>query len=324
MYLALTGKPLKFANAHEELTAEYVLQRFREVWVVTEIRPYLAIDEEALRARMVGMDTFTVLSAAMLFQNVSRRDISSRMATALTGPGTTASMSPKAELLVNGEANPQAHLLLRFNPLLGIGTHPFAAFGQHYISVEPGRLFQREIAKLVVEGGRAEPRTDLFDFRKLGDLLHGFHHARLGAEPTGDPGQYAQMLDEIFDENVAALALFEEHHAKSPRPGPKYDYEAGELTRYGRLVHDDRGEPQIETSFALLHYEKALHEFDALKRATAARDLERMYGHGVYCVVAVAACLEAVANRLAFDASGKHSAASESGTALGRINVRTG
>lgn len=68
---------------------------------------------------------------------------------------------------------------------------------------------------------KPEPRTDLFDFRKLGDLLHGFHHARL---------------------------------------------------------------------------------------------------HGVYCVVAVTACLEAVANRLAFDASGKHSAASESGTALGRIN----
>lgn len=107
-----------------------------------------------------------------------------------------------------------------------------------------------------------------------------------------------------------------------PSPG-KASFEwqpAATFSHYSSLVPTSPRVAPTAWAFALLHYEKALHEFDALKRATTARDLERMYVHGVYCVAAVAACLEAVANRLAFDASGKHSAASESGTALGRIN----
>jgi hypothetical protein len=88
-----------------------------------------------------------------------------------------------------------------------------------------------------------------------------------------------------------------EHHHRSLAPyTPRYDYEAPVLTRYGRLVHDQTGKPQIEIVYALLHYETALREFDALKKAANGNDVSQAFSHGVYCVVSTAACLEAIAN----------------------------
>ena len=273
MYLTLSGYPLEFLDPLEELAAEYVLQKCREVWVVTATRPYLAIDDDMLRAKMLGLSSFVQFSSATLFQNISAQDLKTRLASSLIGPGLTASLSSKSGILVEGEANPQAYVLQRWNPLLALGTHPFAAMGTHYIAAEPDRLFRREIGEFVaIEGeGRSEPRSEIQDFRKLADLVHRFHRARLGHSPSGNQALYAEMLDAIFVENEAALNAVARHHATAPREGPVYDYKASQLTRYGRLVHDDRGKPLIETSFALLHYEKALHEFDSLKLATTAR-----------------------------------------------------
>lgn len=321
-YLSLEGSPLRFSNQHEELLAEHVLQRYREVWAITSAPPYLAIDEAVLRARMASIKSFVAFSAAYLFQNLNGRDLSTRWLAALTGPGTVASSSPTADTFVEGEANPQAHHLLRGNGLLQIGTHPFAALATHYLAVESGKIFQRKIGELVIvdEGKRSQPRCNDFNFDVLGRLTQQFHVARFGTNSICDCAVYAEILDDIFEQNLAALSFAGSHHAAAPSTGPKYDYSPSELTRYGRLVHTIEGEPQIETSFALLHYEKALYELESLKRASAAQDLDRQYIHGVYCVVAIASCLEAVANRLIFEADGQHPMGSQSGDALGRIN----
>jgi hypothetical protein len=42
--------------------------------------------------------------------------------------------------------------------------------------------------------------------------------------------------------------------------------------------------------------------------------------HGVYCVVAIAACLESIANFLMFHLKDRHEKGVESGSAIGRIN----
>lgn len=298
------------------------MQRYREVWVISSAPPYLAVDEAVLRARMASINSFVVFSAAYLFQNLSGRDLSTRWLAALIGPGTVASPSPTADTFVEGEANPQAHRLFRVNEILQIGTHPFAALATHYLAVEPGRIFQRKVGelKIVDEGKRSQPRCDDFNFDELGRLTQRFHDARFSPISIDDRAFYAEMLDDIFEQNLAALSFAEAHHATAPSAGPKYNYSPSELTRYGRLVHTAKGEPQIETSFALLHYEKALYELDSLKRAFAAQNPERRYMHGVYCVVAIASCLEAVANRLTFEADGQHPTGSQSGDALGRIN----
>lgn len=320
MYLSTSGNELKFENMLEELQAEFVLQRYREVWVITDARPYLAIDEAALRKRMRSLDSFVVLSEGTLWQNITREDLRDRMLYALLGPGTVAAPSPEGAIYVEGEANPQAKSLVRLNGVLHLGTHPFAAMGIRYLAIEAGRIFQREIGEHVgIEGThRGEPRSEVFDFRRLADLVNTFHELRLGAAPYCDLSLCADLLDQIFAENERSLAAFAAYHESAPRTGPVFNYPATKLTRYGRLVHDARGEPHVETSFALLHYEKALHEFDALKKTIATNEPERSFMHGVYCVVAIAACIEAVANRLMFDADGKHPKGE--GSALGKIN----
>ncbi|MES2784730.1 MAG: hypothetical protein V4684_04650 [Pseudomonadota bacterium] len=320
MYLSTRGNELQFANGLDELRAEYVLQRHRNVWVVTDSHPHLAIDEEALRSWMRGLDRFVLLSEGILWQNIGAGDLKYRLLAALVGPGTSAAPSPDGKIYVEGEANPQANFLVRPNGMLHIGTHPFAAMGVSYLAIEPGRIFQRAIGKHVGITGthRGEPRSEVFDFRKLADLTNALHEIRLGSSSTGDLSQCRDLLDQIFIENEASLAAFAAHHECAPRKGPEFTYPPTKLTRYGRLVHDADGRPHVETSFALLHYEKALHEFDALKRAIAADELERSFMHGVYCVVAIASCLEAVANRLIFDADGKHP--DGEGSALAKIN----
>jgi hypothetical protein len=321
-YLSLEGSPLRFSTQHEELVAEYAMQKYREVWAITSTPPYLAIDEPVLRAKMASVKSFVVFSAAQLFQNLSRRDLSTRLLAAFMGPGTVASSSPTADTLVEGEANPQAQTILRWNGLLQIGTHPFAALSTHYLAVVPGRIFQRKVGELAIvdEGKRSQPRCDGFDFDELGRLTQQFHVARFSPNSSDDGALYADMLDAIFEQNLAAHSFANAHHAASTSNGPKYNYRPNELTRYGRLVHTAEGEPRIETSFALLHYEKALYEYDSLKRASSAQDMERRYMHGVYCVVAIASCLEAVANRLTFEADGLYPTGSQSGDAVGRIN----
>jgi hypothetical protein len=321
-YLSLNDSELQFSTQYEELLAEHVMQRYREVWAIISRPPYLAVDEVALRARMSSIQSFTVFSAAYLFQNISRRDLTARLISNLIGPGTAASTSPKADMVVEGQANPQAHQLWRGNRLLQIGTHPFAALATHYIAVEPGKIFQRKVGELVIvdEGKRSQPRCDNFDFDELGRLVHQFHLACLGPGSTDDRALHTRLLDDIFEQNLAALSFADARHAGEPKVSSKYNYRASELTRYGRLIHTEHGEPRIETSFALLHYEKALHEFDSLKHAVVTSNPERQYMHGVYCVVAIASCLEAVANRLTFEATGEHPEGSQSGDTLGRIN----
>jgi hypothetical protein len=270
---------------------------------------------------MASITAFTVLSAGFLFQNMSGRDLGTRLAAILVGPGTVASSSPTADAFVEGEANPRANWLWRANGLLQMGTHPFAALGTHYIAVEPGRISQRKIGELAMvdDGKRSQPCSTDFDFDSLGRLVQELHVAQFSPGSPVDRALLSRLLDDIFEQNLAALAFADAHHADEPQIGPKYSYEPAKLTRYGRLVHTEQAEPRIETSFALLHYEKALHEFDALKRATAAQDHERQYVHGVYCIVAIASCLEAIANKLMFEAHGEYPS-NQTSTALARIN----
>ena len=150
-YLTSTGTKLTSSDWREELLGEYVLQRYRDVWVLTNARPFLAIDEARFRARVAEMTgaPFVVLSGATLWQNVTWEDLRTRLLTSLGGPGLAASGSSTSEYLVEGEANPQAHLCQRWNEMLGLGTQPFVAMHTHYIAVEPGRIFQRRTGELI-------------------------------------------------------------------------------------------------------------------------------------------------------------------------------
>ncbi|WP_413197580.1 hypothetical protein [Pararobbsia alpina] len=98
------------------------------------------------------------------------------------------------------------------------------------------------------------------------------------------------------------------------------DYEAPVLTKYDRPTHDAAGQPKIEVSFALLHYEKAVTEFNELRNLPTSGNLDEAFAHGVYCLVAVAACIEAIANRLVFLESNVHPTHIDKRTPLKKLN----
>lgn len=160
------------------------------------------------------------------------------------------------------------------------------------------------------------------DFDPLADLSEALHRdAFSGAnvEPT-DPAKLSELLNAIFAQNLAILSRVAPHHSEEPADA-EFDYHPPELTRYGRLVNDVSGAPRVEIAFGLLHYERALGEFDQLKRASRESRKEATLAAGVYCIVSIAACLEAVSNKLFFLEKGRHPIFNDRGTPLEKLNA---
>lgn len=308
IFLTRTGSRLDLTGNHY-LKRSYVLQRYRDVWSVAPKYPYLCVDEERVNGHANELRDFPVFVSGFLVQNLSREDFGQRMMASLFSPGITGGFSPTSGVLVEGRANPKAHDLITSNDPLYIGMHPYAALGTKYIFVEQDHLFQHTVGTLVTVNKHSRPRSAIVDFDRLADLqleLFQTYLGKIGAPNLKDTSDLELQLDAIFVENEKILAAMEAHHRSLAPHTAAYDYEAPVLTKYGRLAHDQSGVPRIEISYALLHYETALHEFDNLKKATAAKNVDAAFMHGVSCVVSAAACLEAIANRLVYIETGAH------------------
>lgn len=290
------------------LAVEHVLQRHRDVWVPIEAYPYLAVDTRRVDAHCQGIGEFAVFAGGRLMQNIRPEEGGRRLISGMMGGGVDAGMSPDAHMLVEGMANPRANWVMSFNDTFAIGTHPFAALSTHYIYIDGSGSYQRKFAELVTVDGHSRPRCALVDFDTLAEMALTFHLEYINGprDQPRDIVRLAALLDAIFVENGKILAAATVHHCERAPLEKSFDYAAPTLTRYGRLTHDAGGQPRTELSFALLHYEKALREFDALKVAVAKKDTETAFVHAVYCVVAVAACAEAIGNRLSFLQTGAH------------------
>jgi hypothetical protein len=302
------------------LWIEYVLQRYRDVWVTIPQRPFLAIDVARLADRVQRARHCVVFPNGRLMQNLRPDEAGGRLLDALGGGGAFANLAREAQVIVEGTANPQSNWMSYFNDPFYVGMHPFAALGTHYIVINGGSIYQRQVAELDPQHGL--PRSELVDFAPLAQLVRAFHDDYINGTRglDCDLTHLTNLLDAIFVENRKILTLALRHHrARAPTEQP-FDYIAPTLTRYGRLTHDVRGAPRIEMVFALLHYEKALREFDALKQAVHVNDASASFLHGVYCVVATAACVEAIGNRLSFRATGKHPDHRDHRTPIQKIN----
>lgn len=320
-YHGLNGEVLPDTNAPNWLLIEHVLQRYRDVWVVTDTYPFLAVNVAQLEVRCNEASEFAVFANGRMMQNIRPDEGGRRILSGLFGGGTDAGMSPSAEIIVEGPANPLAHWMVYFNDPFMLGMHPFAALGTQYIYVDGNKSYQRTFGELIIDGAQSRPDSQHVDLKPLADLAHAFHLGYInepGAQRdlTGLPA----LLDAIFVENKKILtAAAAHHHASAPQEKP-FEYVAPTLTHYGRLTHDANRTPRIELSFALLHYEKALREFDDLKAAVAMHDADKSLFHGVYCVVAIAACIEAIANKLVYQQKGTHPDHSDKRQPLKKLN----
>lgn len=307
-FRGVNGETLPSTNTPRWLLIEHVLQRYRDVWVPIETYPFLDVDVARIEAHCVQVNEFPVFANGYMMQNIRPNEGGSRLLSMFMGGGLDAGMSPHGKVIVEGIANPRANWMMYFNDPFYVGMHPFAALGTKYIYFDSNGSYQRTFGELVTVDGYSRPRSTHVDFDPLADMARAYHDRYINGQRDApcDVGRLSALLDAIFVENEKILAAATEHHySHAPFERP-FDYDAPTLTRYGRLTHDAAGLPRIELSFALLHYEKALREFDSLKIAAQAHNTEVAFFHGVYCVVAVAACIEAIANKLVFVQTGVH------------------
>lgn len=307
-YKGTNGEVLPSTNAPNWLRIEHILQRHRDVWVPIEDYPFLAVDVGRINAHCAKVAEFVVFANGRMMQNLRPDEGGSRLLSAMMGGGVDAGLSPDSKVIVEGIANPRAHWMMYFNDPFHIGMHPFAALGTQYIYLDSTGSYQRIFGELIVVDRHSRPSSPHVNFDPLADMVRTLHREYFDGPRDGprDLARLTALLDDMFVENEKVLVAATTHHRSQAPLEKPFDYVAPMLTRYGRLTHDANRTPRIELSFALLHYEKALREFDDLKAAVKARDTERAFFHGVYCVVAVAACIEAIANKLVFLQTGTH------------------
>lgn len=306
-FLSTKSTPIVISSAFEQLQMEHVLQRDRDVWELCKGSPYLAINEEKLRSRIEGLVDFPVFSSGTLFYNISGKDVGRLIISALFGGGSDAGVGPSSQILVQGRANAKAKALQNFNPPLHRGSSPFCAIGTSFIFVENQETYQYKIAELTTVNRKSRPTSEVFNFSEICDLRDAYFDFYGKGKELSDQQltTLTVILDRIFELNKHCITAMDIYHREAPSSTNK-DYDAPVLTKYDRLIQTAQGDPRIEVAFSLLHYEKALFEFHNLKTSLEQNNHNSALLHGVYCVVAAAACIEAVANKLVYLQTSSH------------------
>ncbi|KUM04253.1 hypothetical protein AWB61_20635 [Chromobacterium sp. F49] len=287
---------------------EHLLQSRRDVWKIIPTYPYLAIDWERVQSEMPSLKTFVVFSEGQLLQNMRTQDLGARILGMLVGGGANAGFGTNSNAFVRGKANAKAWHLHNWNPLLYIGASPWIAAGTHFIMVDDDSIFQHEFAELITVNAYSRPQSAHFDFTALCDLRDEYNTKYLNNRSASEAELHALALslDRAFRENSRVLAEAETLHNRLSVGMTSVDYDAPTLTKYDRLIHNAGGVPQVEIAYALLHYERAIKDFNSLKASHAAGNVDDALSLGINCVVSAAACVEAIANRLVYEATGMH------------------
>lgn len=320
-FLTISGAKIDFNSSLDQLKFEHVLQAERSAWRVIPEWPYLAIDRDRVDARISTLSRFAVFSSGQLWQNLRKQDLAARLVSILSGGATNAGFGTNSRAFVEGKANAKASVLMNWNAPLIVGSTPWCAEGTHFIFFDNGDLFQHKFADLVVHEGPSHPQSEHFDFAALIALRNRFQSDYLQRrDGSGDIDALARMLDDTFVQNESSLSAATAYHDRLANALTSVDYEAPVLTRYDRPTHDASGQPKIEVSFALLHYERAIVLFNNLKECQSDDKIDEAFSNGVYCVVAVAACIEAIANKLVFLESGAHPTHKDKRTPLAKLN----
>jgi len=320
-FLTTSGAKIEFASSLDQLKFEHVLQSERSAWRVIPEWPYLAINRDSVDACIGTLSRFSVFSSGQLWQNLRKQDLGARLLGFLIGSGTSAGLGSESRAFVEGKANTKANVLMNWNAPLIVGSTPWCAEGAHFIFFDNGDLFQHKFAELVVDNGPSHPQSTHFNFAALIELRNRFQSECLQRrDGCIDLGVLAELLDDTFAQNALSLSTATAYHDTLSSSLTSVDYEAPVLTRYDRPTHDVSGQPKIEVSFALLHYERAIVSFNNLKACQSGGKIDEAFSNGVYCVVAVAACIEAIANKLVFLESGAHPTHKDKRTPLAKLN----
>lgn len=206
-YQGTNGEVLPDTNRPDWLVVEHVLQRYGDVWVLIETYPFLSVDVARVEAHCAKIRECIVFANGRLMQNIRPEEGGSRLLSAMMGGGIDAGMSPDAQVIVEGIANPRAQWMMYFNDPFGIGMFPFAALGTQYICLDGSSSYQRTFGDLVIVDGYSRPRSQYVDFDPLAELAQTFHREYINGprEEPRDMARLAGLLDAMFVENEKVL-----------------------------------------------------------------------------------------------------------------------
>lgn len=128
-----------------------------------------------------------------------------------------------------------------------------------------------------------------------------------------------RFISDVFDTNRKVLKEAQLYHLRHKDREPRYMHPAPILTPFGRLMHDRDGKPSVEHNLALLHYTKAIEEFNCAKYAEDGGDEKRRVIHGAYCIIALAAFVETAANKAYFVSQESYNVATDNRTSTERL-----
>ena len=309
-----------YASSYIRLLA--CLQREQMIWRSQPEYPYLSVNAEALNRCYSTSGRTVLLTHEFLLQNLSREELGRIMAARMVGGGVDAGIAPTSDLVPKGAVNPNAYSLWSFNPPLHIGTTPFMAEGIWLLVLDEDQPYQYSVAKLNSSESHSFPVSKCLSLEPYREFQSHFHERYRKSRKPLNADELAELdkfISTVFEANKKVLKEAELYHLRNKDENPQYTHSAPLLTPFDRLVHDKKGEPRIEHNLALLHYKKAIEEFNCAKNAEDSGNDERKVIHGAYCLIALAAFIEAAANRAYFVSKNSHDVLDDNRTPTSRL-----
>lgn len=298
------------------------LQREQMIWRSQPEYPYLSVDVEALNRCYSTIGRTVLLTDDFLLQNLSREELGRVIAARMVGGGVDAGIASTSDLVPEGAVNPNAYSLWSFNSPLHIGTTPFMAEGVRLLVLDEDQPYQYTVADLDSFESRSFPVSEFLPLEPYREFQSHFHERYSKRRKLLNADELAELdkfIITVFEANKKVLKEAELYHLRNKNANPQYTHSAPLLTPFGRLVHGKEGEPKIEHNLALLHYKKAIEEFDCAKNAEDSGSDERKVIHGAYCLIALAAFIEAAANRAYFVSKGSHGVQNDERSSTDRL-----
>ncbi len=309
-----------YASWHIRLLA--CLQREQMIWRSQPEYPYLSVDAEALNRCHSTIGRAVLLAHEFLLQNLSRKELGRIMAAGIVGGGVYAGITPTSDFLPEGAANPNAHCLCAFNHPLYIRSTPFMAEGIWLLVLDEDQPYQYAVADIDSSESHSFPLLNSLPLGPYRELQSHFRERyRQSRKPLNadELAELDEFISTVFEANQKVLKEAEHYHLRHKDKKSRYTHPAPWLTPFGRLVHDEEGEPSIEHNLALLHCTKAIEEFNCAKNAEDSGNDGRKVIHGAYCIIALAAFIEAAANRAYFVSKGSHVVSTDNQTSTARL-----
>jgi len=298
----------------------YILQFHQDCWMLTRKWPYCRINlDRVLDLMNSEIRYFAAFPRTALFQNISISDFGKRIGGMLIGGGTDGGIGSEGEHFVQGVPNPQSHFFFDPPNLFSSWSQIFFP-GQFSLICSGDGILSQYIVNKVDDGSGKIRHPFNFDYRAINYLqevyLDEFYRNRIELDDERF-SMHEELLGDVFCENRRIIEEGIAHYLSNRDDNPRHNTPSPNPLKFGRIVYDSNEEKlKIKNNFSLLHYEKAILEYNHLLNSS---DHDKSAIHGAYCIIALGAMIEALSNRIYFHSNHTSRPRDEKRTPIDRI-----